>query len=313
MWMLKIPTSFSPPHYQHYSCSVQPFFSRSTCRSTFAHQHPTRSCIHSPSPDDLKALSDFSVDRFWLFEIHSGKALQNYRKETGALLSPKFPDSRQRDQVSERVECGNTANHSRGTNQSNGTGFFCAYQEPASSSRSNGALTPDYNYAEIGHSCGAGSPFSHLSPVFGNPFTPAATLHGMAHSITQVMHSAGTLLEMQHRQGQPLPIPLSMPDCAIPWPLQELPTPVIMLSRDLSSPSNAPPTFNASSDPCEPERRGRSIRRSLRNTINAAEHLATSLLFGHTSMSGANNPHDSGSSSGAKGIRSQCTNNHLDY
>lgn len=194
------------------------------------------------------------------------------------------------------------SNRSGGTNQSNGTGFFRAYQEPASSSRSNGALTPDYNYAEIGHGRGAGSPFSHLSPVFGNQaFTPAATLHGTAHGITQVIHSAGTSLEMRRRQGQPLPIPLSMPDRAIPWPLQEPPTPVITPSRDSSSPSNAPPTFDASSDPREPEGRGRSVRRSLRNTINAAEHLATSLLFGRTSASGGNNPHDSGSGSGAKG------------
>lgn len=189
------------------------------------------------------------------------------------------------------------SNRSGGTTQSNGTGFFRTYQEFASSSRSNGALTPDYNYAEIGHGRGAGSPFTHLSPVFGNhAFTPVATLHGTTHGITQVMHSAGTPLELRHRQDQPLPLPLSVSDRAIPWPLQEPPTPVIAPSGNSSSPSNVAPTFDASSDPREPEGGGRSVRRSLRNTINAAEHLATSLLFGRTSASGSNNPHDSSNS-----------------
>jgi F-box and leucine-rich repeat protein GRR1 len=45
---------------------------------------------------------------------------------------------------------------SSGTNQSNGGGFFRTHQEIGSSSRSNGALTPDLNFAEIGHGRGTG-------------------------------------------------------------------------------------------------------------------------------------------------------------
>ena len=190
------------------------------------------------------------------------------------------------------------SNRSGGTTQSNGTGFFRTYPEFASSSRSNGAITPDYNYAEIGHGRGAGSPLSYLPPVFGNhAFTPIATLHGTPHGITQVMHSAGPSLEMSHGQGQSLPVPLAVPDRPT-WPLQEPPTPVATPTGNSNSLSNTP-TFNVSSDPREPE--GRSVRRSLRSTINAAEHYATSLLFGRSSTSGSNNLHDSGSGSGAKG------------
>ncbi|KAL4076131.1 hypothetical protein J3A83DRAFT_4225136 [Scleroderma citrinum] len=192
------------------------------------------------------------------------------------------------------------SNRSAGTTQSTGTGFFRTYQEFASSSRSNGALTPDYNYAEIGHGRGTNSPFSQLPPVFGNrALTPAATLHGTTHGITQIIHSASTSLEVHPRQGQSLSLPLTMVDY-IPWPIHEPPTPAATPSGNPSSASNDPPTFNASSDPREPEGRGRSVRRSLRNTLNAAEHYATS-LFGRTSASASNNAHDSGSGTGAKG------------
>lgn len=188
------------------------------------------------------------------------------------------------------------SNRSAGTAQSNGTGFFRTYQDFVSSSRSNGALTPDYNYAEIGHGRGTSSQLSHLPPPLGNrTLTSAATLHGATQGISQVMHSAGSQLEARYRQNQTIPLPLALPDNPVPWPQIEPPTPIAAPPANVScsSTSSTPPAFNASSDPREPEGRGRSVRRSLRNTLNAAESYATSLLFGRSAAAGSGNPHDS--------------------
>lgn len=191
------------------------------------------------------------------------------------------------------------SNRSAATAQSNGTGFFRTYQDLASSSRSNGALTPDYNYAEIGHGRGASNQFNQLPPSFGNrAFTPAYTLHGATQGIAQVMHSAGSQLEAHYRQNQSIPLPLVLPDNPVPWPHLESPTPIATPPANASSPGT-PPAFNASSDPREPEGRGRSVRRSLRNTLNAAELYATSLLFGRNSAASSSNLPDS-SSTGTK-------------
>ncbi|KAG6336533.1 hypothetical protein ID866_2555 [Astraeus odoratus] len=189
------------------------------------------------------------------------------------------------------------SNPSAGTAQSNGAGFFRTYQDVALSSRSNGALTPDYDYAEIGHGRGASNFFGSSLPTFGNhAFTSATIGSGATQGITQATHSAVASMEPRHRQGQPQSSSLAMPDNPIPWPRQEPPTPTAAPSG--SSSENSPP-FNASSDPREPDGRGRSVRRSLRNTFNAAEHYATSFLFGRSS--GSSGSHEAGSSNGMKG------------
>ncbi|KAF8663408.1 hypothetical protein AX16_000980 [Volvariella volvacea WC 439] len=88
---------------------------------------------------------------------------------------------------------------SAGTNQSNGAGFFRTYQD-VSTTRSTGVLTPDLNYAEIGHGRGAAFSPQHqriarrLPEYSPNPrqpvtFPPPPNQHG---SISTPMPVAST-------------------------------------------------------------------------------------------------------------------------
>ncbi|KIJ20312.1 hypothetical protein PAXINDRAFT_127013 [Paxillus involutus ATCC 200175] len=196
------------------------------------------------------------------------------------------------------------SNRSTGTTQSNGAGFFRTYQDFASSSRSNGAMTPDYNYAEIGHGPGAGASQSgHTNPLPStfsrHPFTPAASLHSSIaptpQGITQVMHLAGAPMDIYHPhdRGTMVQEPLAVP--SVPWPHREPPSPVPAPPGPIETSNFLQPTLAPSSDPREPQARGRNVKRSLRNTFNAAEHYATSFLFGRASASNSN-VHDSNNS-----------------
>jgi F-box and leucine-rich repeat protein GRR1 len=166
------------------------------------------------------------------------------------------------------------SNRSTGTNQSNGAGFFRTYQEVtlASSSRSNGALTPDLNFAEIGHGRGAGQ----------NSRTDSAGLS--SHGISQVMHSSGSQIDISTSVRPDILADSSNSYRPVTWP---------HVHRELSTPppSSSPRTRelhesvqSAFSTPSggsrDGEGRGRSVKRSLRNTFQVAEHLASSFLFG---------------------------------
>lgn len=194
------------------------------------------------------------------------------------------------------------SNRSTGTNQSNGAGFFRTYQEAAiaSSSRSNGAQTPDLIFAEIGHGRGAGH----------NARTDSVA--GLSsHGISQVIHSSGSQIDTPTHTRPEVLADSSNSYRPVTWPHvhRELSTP---------SPSSSPRTRelhdsvqSALGTPHgegrEGEGRGRSVKRSLRNTFQVAEHLASSFLFGSRQPNGHSRdgsrppngvPHDDYGSSG---------------
>jgi len=199
------------------------------------------------------------------------------------------------------------SNHSIGTNNSNGAGFFRVYHERPTMSvspRGYGALTPDLNYAEIGHGRGAQA----------GPTDTGSTVRGsVVRASTRIQHSSNH--DRTPRQ----------PTIAPPNVTQETSHPSssqgrseseefadrnvrqnISLAADktwsyhepsLSSP--AARELHASVQSAlgvehrgrreqpesiqNTERRARSVKRSIRNTFQAAEHYATSLLFGRNS------------------------------
>lgn len=181
------------------------------------------------------------------------------------------------------------SHRSTGTAQSNGTAFFRTYHDFSSSSRNTEAMTPDYVYAEIGHGRGTVGHSGHVNPVTRHAFPSGVSLHGAitpaSQGITQVMHSAGIPLDIYHEQETLVSDPATITEPSVPWPHREPPPPVIMQPGSLEAFHAASPAMACDADPREPEARGRSVKRSLRNTINAAEHYATTFLFGRGSAS----------------------------
>lgn len=179
------------------------------------------------------------------------------------------------------------SNRSTGTTQSNGAAFFRTYHDFSSSSRNTEAMTPDYVYAEIGHGRGTVGHSGHMSTVPRPAFPSTSSLHGTigatSQGITQVMHSAGIPLDIYQEQETLVSVPPTVTEPSVPWPHREPPSPATMPSY-LETLRAVPPAMALSADPREPEARGRSVKRSLRNTINAAEHYAT-VLFGRGSTS----------------------------
>lgn len=193
------------------------------------------------------------------------------------------------------------SNRSTGTNQSSGA-FFRTYQEATSSSRSNGALTPDLVFAEIGHGRGTnnvtGQHMNLLAQAHGRrglestlPLDAVAVLP--SHDVMQATHSSGSQIDARSSLGQDRPQVLTdssnsyrrSSDGLVAWPHVQGET----LS---ASPSSSPTTRElhesvqsalgiSSQDAREvAEGRGRRVKRSLRNTISAAENYASSFLFG---------------------------------
>ncbi|KAJ7178973.1 hypothetical protein C8R46DRAFT_1173444 [Mycena filopes] len=133
---------------------------------------------------------------------------------------------------------------------SGGGGFFRTYQEQPDSPR-NGALTPDLNYAEIGH--GRGTQSQHHTPRRGEGMTP---------------HHRPPLIEVDSGLSTSQTTAAS-----VVWPYREPASP--------TSPTTTRELQESVQSALGGETRGRSVKRSLRNTLNAAEQYATSLIFGH--------------------------------
>ena len=196
------------------------------------------------------------------------------------------------------------SNRSAGTAQSSGAGFFRTYQESASA-RSNGALTPDYNFAELGHGRGTEhNAIDHVTPLphqlarhsFTSPTSFNAAAGPSTQGIAQVMHSAN--FDFSHEQNPErhdlgtnrtdtansyfiAPVAVSN-DHLVPWPpmrTEPLYDMTSSSSQDLHDSVQA--TFSHSTEAHETGGRGRSVRRSLRNTFHAAEHF----FFGRGSTS----------------------------
>jgi F-box and leucine-rich repeat protein GRR1 len=199
------------------------------------------------------------------------------------------------------------SNRSTGSNGA----FFRTYQEAAPSSRSNGALTPDLIFAEIGHGRGANNTAgqhmnllaqSHTrrglesTPPFNAPAGPSS--HG--HGVTQATHSSGSQVDVRSSLGHDRTQVLTdssnsyrrSSDGPVTWPHVQ--------SETVSpSPSSSPTTrelhesvqsaLGVSSQDVRDtaEGRGRRVKRSFRNTISAAENYATSFLFGRGGNNGA--------------------------
>ncbi|RDB22547.1 SCF E3 ubiquitin ligase complex F-box protein grrA [Hypsizygus marmoreus] len=203
------------------------------------------------------------------------------------------------------------SNRSTRTNQSNGAGFFRTYQDRAPSNaspRGHGALTPDLNFAEIGHGRGTNGTVNH-SMVQPNPYPGRE----------EIFHQRPPLVEADQRVFHPAPSTHYQPrevqmaglvastsytghdrghtHLSSVWPYREPADTAIPLSRttgDLSEANEASPAADG---------RGRTSKRNFRNTLNVAESYANSFLFRRSRSrpdegSGANPRRTSGSGNG---------------
>jgi len=196
------------------------------------------------------------------------------------------------------------SNRSAGTNQSNGA-FFRTYQEAASSSRSNGAQTPDLVFAEIGHGRGANNTAGqHMNLLQGHTrrgldSTPPFNVVAGPFYIPQAMHSSGSQIDVRNSVGHDRAQVLNdssnsyrnSSDGLVAWP---------HVQDDTMSPSpSSPPTTRELHESVQSalgispqdgreatEGRGRRVKRSLRNTFSAAENYASSFLFGRGGSNG---------------------------
>ncbi|KAK7061916.1 SCF E3 ubiquitin ligase complex F-box protein GrrA [Favolaschia claudopus] len=174
---------------------------------------------------------------------------------------------------------------------SGGGGFFRTYQQDPGSPR-NGALTPDLNYAEIGHGRGA-VPHSHRE---------ANQMHGERHVPRRgegmvprqrppfvEMDSNGSSASVGNSQGpashanRPANIEAPSATASVVWPYREPASPTSSTTTRELQESVALALGGGAAPHGGGESRGRSVKRSLRNTLNAAEQYASSLIFGRRS------------------------------
>ncbi|KAM6496002.1 hypothetical protein JOM56_008708 [Amanita muscaria] len=146
------------------------------------------------------------------------------------------------------------SNHSGTRNNSNGDGLFRRYHEinaaqpaPTLASRHNGVLTPDLDFAEIGHGRG-------IQPVQGSTHT--------------LVHCPVALLGQQNTNSHQHGDGMQIMELSRSWPHLEA-------STQGSSEPEGP------SVQCTSDRRGRSVKKALRNKFSAAEHCASS-FFGRS-------------------------------
>lgn len=201
------------------------------------------------------------------------------------------------------------SNRSGGTNHSTGTGFFRNYVEAVNTTRP-GVITPDLVFAEIGHGRGTGpvpgtnGQFSPLreqpiaAPASPPSFAPRlglnGTMNGSASShmpIVEDDHRANG-----HNNGYPVLNDSSNSYQRTP-PRIESSSSWTQIQHEDAQSDPASPTARELHDSVQSalggqrayvdgrdvDGRGRSVKRGLRSTINAAEHYASSFLFGRGS------------------------------
>jgi len=189
------------------------------------------------------------------------------------------------------------SNRSGGTNYSNGAGFFRTYQEAAAgvASRSNGALTPDLNFAEIGHGRGVQTGPSMLAqqhqPRLGlehiphnKPLSVELEPRISVQEVTSSRSHVSTPIGQEHAQALMDSSNTShhspgRSEGPVDWPYHEPASPTSPATTELQESALDTPVAEGR----EGEGRGRSVKRSFRNTLNVAEHYASSLLFGRSS------------------------------
>ncbi|KZT13083.1 RNI-like protein [Laetiporus sulphureus 93-53] len=227
------------------------------------------------------------------------------------------------------------SNRSGGTNQSTGTGFFRSYTEAsvaAAAAPRNGTMTPDLVFAEIGHGRGTGPGPSTIllqgqivrgSDAAGvgvaNGFHPGASVHSLPPPRTFSYSSASSVrLPVVDNDTSPdYPHdPRVLVDSSNSYQHSAVRTEDVAswstaqheaASRSLSDSSttrelqesihSALASQSGFFDNHEGDSTGRSVKRSLRNTINAAEQYASSFLFRGRSGSGAGQDGSAGASS----------------
>lgn len=191
------------------------------------------------------------------------------------------------------------SNHSIGTNNSNGAGFFRVYHErPAMSvsPRGYGALTPDLNYAEIGHGRGAQPGPSDIGPtVRGSVVRPGTRMqHNSNHDRTP---RQPTIVPPNITQETSHPSSSQGSSESEDFTDRNVRQVAADKTRSYHEPTNRELHASVQSalgverrgrreqpeSPQNAERRARSVKRSIRNTFHAAEHYASSLLFGRNS------------------------------
>jgi F-box and leucine-rich repeat protein GRR1 len=209
------------------------------------------------------------------------------------------------------------SNRSEGANQTNGAGFFRLPEEGGSSngsSRNNGTLTPELIFAEIGHGRGTSGthsptlPSRHLrrghdaalelrQPLVDDDHRPLRPVP-LPQTQTEIVHeqTSTTILPITTHQHQNTSQPRSP---SVVWPYREPNdpgTPLHSPTRDLHGPVQPAPSADG---------RGRSVKRSFRNTLNVAEHYASSFLFGRSvnGQDDGNNSNTRGNGSGNVGGR----------
>ncbi|KAF9268162.1 RNI-like protein [Marasmius fiardii PR-910] len=177
------------------------------------------------------------------------------------------------------------SNLSGGTNRSNGAGFFRNYREANGSARNSGVMTPDLNYAEIGHGRGAqpGLPMTSQQPrrqghaphsrvPFVEPERPPT--------------AANTTRPISTSSPEPNALPISTEARAQTeehdWQYTDG-GPSNSSGPSGSSTRELHDSVHSALSGTAADPRGRSVKRSLRNTLNAAEHYASSFLFGRSS------------------------------
>ncbi|KAF5359050.1 hypothetical protein D9758_004753 [Tetrapyrgos nigripes] len=165
------------------------------------------------------------------------------------------------------------SNQSGDTNRSGGA-FFRSLQEGAISPRYSGVMTPDLNFAEIGHGrAGPSMPQQHHlrraqahpphhRPPFIEPEPPFS-----ATSMSSQPQGSGLSSAASSRSSHNLNVEPQVEGTGVEWPY-----------REPASPSE-PAVQDTAQNALDPAR-GRNTKRSLRQHLNAAEHYASSLLFG---------------------------------
>jgi len=152
------------------------------------------------------------------------------------------------------------SNHSGGAN-SNGAGFFRGYQDgirlaPATV-RNTGTMTPDLDYAEIGHGRGAQVPSQGSSNVQVNALAQRPYLQASPAGFSSPQQEE----DIQITDQRTSPVDQS-------WP-----------QHGSSTQGSRGP--DGTSIPCTGDRRGRNAGRTLRNKLSAAEQYASS-FFGRS-------------------------------
>lgn len=194
---------------------------------------------------------------------------------------------------------------SAGTNHSTGTAFFRHYADAAATAtRAAGVITPDLVFAEIGHGRGTGPvPGSNGQHVVvpSNPqpygsqiaiITNAPTASHMPIIEDDGLRTNGHTPNGHTANGHPVLVDSSYPNLQTPQRTDSSSSWTQIQHDETSQSIPGSPTTRELHDAVhsafarqnpDMDGRGRTVKRSLRNTFNAAEQYASSFLFGRGS------------------------------